>query len=381
MIEILRAFETAKPKKSVFGNFRIEGDLLLYQSTASENLPARWTDATSLKEARKEIGAKIRELDGKLIEAESGREVLLETLTIDCRPGDYRIQGFEHNLIAVKVEHNGQKVMLGNSDLLDLVGRRVAYGNDQRNERETEIQVYMRNSGYLMLPMNQLFSRLNREISGISILEIGPSMQFESTARVGVGWRGGKEFKTQTDCRAVLFQAKGKTYLADVDRRESRHGRYFAFLNEVSGCESIADAYESMIPAEAKGKDAKRIGSLFLVPSETPRMPELTLEERLIILAEKTYGLSKQDVNYVVGPYVSGSVSPDSEKLSTDLLKKVPRRGDVGGYSVETVLVIDGETFCKGKVEGKDRAGMQLSSWFRAYIGGGKKVGKGQNHE
>ncbi len=373
-LEVLRTFQETKPKKLVFGNYRIEGNKLIYRAQTTEEC-TYCHDRKDFPAWKKLVGEKIAKLDGKLVIRETGKTVLLESLTPESKTSGLAVLFYETDLISVKfkIGETDEYIYFGNSDILTLVGRTVSYGNVSENREETEIQREMKRMEFHVFPFNSVdfsdvkFTLLERGLSTPVSDEIGRAY-YSERKRVSHDLQGD-----------VLFKLNSETFLAGVDRREIKFHRLNSFLTEISAdVSTIADAYETLKPkevvkAESEGLKVKRVGRLFLIPCDAPELPELTLEEKLCILGESsTYSLSGSDIKYLTGKDYSAT---KFEKRSLQLLKKVPRARsiDLGRkYTVETAIDLNKKTYVKGKIESTDRASTELESWHYAISFGEK---------
>ncbi len=369
--EIIREFMRNEPKKTVFGNYRIDENRLVYRATTSEKLDGSfWDSEKDFQKFKKNAGAKLRETDGKLVD-ENGKTILLESLDVNTRLVSPSIQFYEENLIALKVKVPDQiegiayYIFLGNDATLSLVGRRVAYGNVNENTDETEIQGEMKQKGFHMLENLSTFSD-DYDLSTFKLLELGKP----TTIKINEPGNYRRETRRYSfDHSALLFNVDGKTFLCDADRRETVHGKLNYFLSPVNKTvKTIDDAYQSLKPkqvveAETKGLKVRRVGTLFFIETKEPTMPKLSIEEKFSILgASVSYSLSKDVVKYIVGDVVE-----TSEKASKAALKKVPHMNKVNsgrGYTIGTYIELDGVAYATGKVESTDRASTVLDEWY-----------------
>lgn len=357
--EILSAFLAEKPDKTVFGNWRIDGNKLIYRAQSSKDAP-RWHDQKDFNKSLAEINEMIRDYDGKLVDSE-GRTVLAESLTKDTPNYRMRLVYWETNLVAQKITGaDGVVNYLGNSDILPLVGRTVAYGNVSENRYETEMQQEMRARNFVMLPMSDFASA---DFSTFKTLDTSPGLNV--TVKEGYN-------RSETTSKyfpgARLFTLENTHYLYDIDRRETRYGHYNVFLTKLpSDAGTIDAAYETLKPqvvkdAEAKGLNVKRQGRMFFIPSEAPKLREFSTEERMYILGAKAgYDLEPQIVEYLTGKNIRGDKGADA------LIKHIPRRIVMscarGSYDLATAIEIDGVTYCKGPVDSNKRAKLHLDNW------------------
>ncbi len=338
--DVYEAFIAPKPKKTVFGNYRIDADQLIYRAQTSVDAPSWTADPV---EARKKIGDLIRDYDGKLVDDE-GRAVMLEALTNESKPGILRVQYFETNLIAQKT--NG--TVICNSDTLELVGRTVSYGNVSENQDETDIQREFRYRGHMCLPLDA-FQEAN--FGTFKIVERGETVAASGKHLIGSNWK--------ISFNPVLFQLGGETYLYDIDRREHRYGKLCAFLTKLPRtCNSILDAYNAMKPeavlkAEDNGDAVKRLGKWFFVPTKAPKLPEITVDEKLKLLVSNTY-LDGESITYLTG------LEPGDKQTCEPISAKIPKTRSMGDKTKCVGLMLTGRFFCKGKVTADGHTSMEL---------------------
>ncbi len=365
--EIVTAFLSAAPKKSVFGNYRIEGNFLLYRAQSSENAP-RWHNAESFAEAKKEIGEKVKYFDARIVD-DTGATVMLEALTYKTENHGFKLQFFETNTIAVKIPgalgQSGEKdLVLVNSETLDLVGRSVAYGNENRNDRLTEIQFLLRGEGCPIIPLSRF---LDLDLSTFKVIDSAPASIIGVKEILGNSWRERKEvIANQNFSGALLFEVAGSRFLADLDRRETRQNKIMPFLAVVSA-ESIEAAYESLKPkkvleAEKNGRICPRIGNNYFIPCHAPVFEKLTDAERIELLASKTYNLGDETVRYILG-----GNSPNSDRAEA-VLVKIPRPMSVEGAKIkaQTGIKQSGVVMVIGKIDDVSPNGLtstDLESW------------------
>jgi hypothetical protein len=342
--DILREFEANSPSKTVFGNFRIEENQLVYRAQASEEIRAIWHNADQFKDEVKKIGKRIAELDGKLVD-ETGKAVLLEALTIASRRlFKCRIQYYHYNLIALKQVIGGSVVYFGNMETLPLVGRTVSYGHVSENNNETDIQKEMKRRSYTMLPLSQ----------------------FEDA-----------DFTTYKDLQkksAHLFEIEGQCYLHDMDQREVKYNRKRRFIVTLPKMvTAIDEAYQSLKPsevvdAELSGKRVERIGRAFLIETDAPDIPKLDLASVTLVLAE-TSRLDNQIIKRLTGlDLVGDSYSYFNNPDVKSILEKVPQtmQFTVGHQiEVETAITLNDVHYCTGYVHAEGREELILRKWYK----------------
>lgn len=369
--DIINAFREETPSKTAFGNFRIEGNELIYRAQTSVDAPS-WYDDKDFTEARQKIGELIKEHDGKLVS--DGKMVLLEALTKQSPSNKLKVQYFEINTVAKRVKEDSGYLFFGNYEILPLVGRTVAYGNVSENHETAPIQHAMRDAGFTMLPFSkfenadfdtyeQLDSSPGYQVSVKEERSYGSYIRQNTTASVNKYFSG-----------ALLFKLNGKTYLKDIDQRERKYGYMNAFVTELPETATTIDrAYQTLKPkevldAEAAGLKVQRQGSAFFIPVDAPILPVLTLEERLLILGAKTYALEPQEVRAL-----TGFDCEKHDKRADELLKKIPSSGDLvfgrKKNAVATAIELNDIFYCKGEVTRDRSAKLNLETWHIAVAG------------
>lgn len=362
--EILNEFSLENPKKSVFGNYRIDGDTLLYRAQTSEDAP-RWYDEKDFKTARATVGEKLKATDGKL--TSEGKTVLFEALTAKTPNHGLKIQFYEADTIAHRVKNSdGTYSFIGNDSILPLIGRTVAYGNVNENTVQTEIQRAMVGRGFLMLPLNRMD---DLDFSTFKKLDEGEESVFTTQQQLYRNYRY-HTVDVKNTIRATVFEVEGHTYLYDYDRRESKYNKLHTFATRVNlkGLpKTVAGAYEALKPqdvrtSEALGQNVKRIGSYFFIPCAEPAFPKLSQDEIYEILSVDSY-VDPEVIKYLTGKNYK------SEKRAEKLISKVPRCLSLGGTSDRLTLfkgiIIDGATYAYGSAEMDGRAKLGLDQWHR----------------
>jgi hypothetical protein len=378
--EILQNFVMDKPDKSVFGNYRIEDDKLIYRAQSSVDAPS-WYDEDGFRDAVKQLGKRIAELDGKLVD-DCQRVMMVEALTVKTNLHGAKIVYFETDLIAQKVKTDKGVVFLGNSDILPLVGRTVAYGRVTENRSETDIQRVMKSRGFVMLPMSAFVSA---DFSTYQSIEDGATLHYQEDQ---YNWRNDKgSAVARTFGGAKLFKLDGKTYLFDIDRDQVNRHHTNIFLTELpTSVGSIADAYESLKPkavldAEAKGSNVRRHGPVFFIPVDAPIIPYLTIEEKLTVLGAEATHLESQILNALIG-------KPVDKNAAQELLKKIPQKMCLGevlpeakfsrSIEIDTVIKIKDTVYCRGTVASSEGRGtIRLNEWHTPVLALGRTVKRG----
>lgn len=370
--DALQAFQTEKPRKTVFGNYRIEGDSLIYRASCSDDLGHQI--ATQGVTA---VRAKLKELNGTLVDLEG------KTVAVTAETKFYsrmRIVYHATNVIARKLRRGDSWIFLGNGSILPLVGRRVAYGNEQLNHSETDIQRSMRNCGFVMIPFS-VFAEAKLDLNTFESIERGP----EETLRVrekNPYYQSWAKPQTKQEfiivkrhfVGAALFKVGGTCFLFDVDRREVKHRIFNPFLVKLSAqVTSIKAAYASLKPkavieAEKRGVKVLRQGEWFFIPSKAPRIPKLSVRERMQILLDNTWSGDR-----ALMERIAGGLRRSMSRTPRGILLKVPRplnlsAGDNRPNTVEMGLQVGKVTYATGMVShsGREHAELQLKGWYQA---------------
>lgn len=180
------------------------------------------------------------------------------------------------NQIAAKI--NG--TVIGNSSVLPLIGRTVAYGRPRENRGETEVQRLFSGAGILMVPFS-VFAQAGLSLSEFKLDDKGPEETI--TRDFDTGKRDEKTNDPIIETRDVhftgasLFTIGTSQFLFDIDRGELKHRIFNPFLVKLkTPVETVSEAYESLKPqkvkeAEAAGKTVLRQGEWFFIPVDRNR--------------------------------------------------------------------------------------------------------------
>lgn len=370
--EILDNFKMEKPKKRVFGNYRIENNTLIYQ--------AQVTEEKSFSNSEKSLEAfnNWSKDYNKFFDSRDS-ELNIEDIKAKILKGDYvrvKGKGLEVNEIARKIVQEGNTIFLGNSSILPLIGRTVSYGHESRNNRETEIQRLMSRSGFIMIPFS-VFAQAQLDINSFKLVDRGEEENLIIN-RVESKWVDGKHQHVKIPenrhfTGASLFSVSGVHYLFDVDRREVKHKIFNPFLAKLPGKpKTIKEAYESLKPkavldAEKKGLKVLRQGEWFFIPTKAPKIRKLsTLEKMKVLAARSMWRVDELAKILKVDPK---AIQKENEKL----LPMIPRPQDLrAGNSrpnrVDLVYSEGKKVFCSGTVKhtGREHADLVLKGWFLA---------------
>lgn len=360
--QILENFLMEKPKKTVFGNYRIEGNSLIYRASVTiekEFKPkdlkgfTAWSENYHVSEEEKErVISHLKNRDWDVKAKGTGNEV---------------------NEIARKTKGG----ILGNSSILDLVGRTVAYGNETRNRDVTEIQKRMAsNKNFIMIPFS-VFDEAGLDLNNFLLVQRGK----EEVIKVKIeeyDWTNGKRSKiTKIEKRhftgASLFSVDGAFYLFDLDRREVKHKIFNPFLAKLpKEAKSIKAAYEALKPkavkeAEKNGLKVLRQGEWFFIETTAPKIETLSdIEKMTVVAGANTWSIRE------LAPILNLSVK-SLAAISRKLLAKLPRpqnlqAGNSRPNEVSRLLKQGRKVFCTGTVKhsGREHAPLKLMGWFLA---------------
>lgn len=253
-------------------------------------------------------------------------------------------QELGQNIIALRIERNGQTLFIGNSSVLPLIGRSVSFGRESLNRSVSEVQTRL--SRHIQMIPFSVFVEANLDLTKINILDRGPE---KTVTRIETKYDAKKreDVKIDVDVHftgASLFEVQGRLFLFDIDQREIKHKIFNAFLVELTTpSKTIADAYQSLKPqavidAEKAGLEVKRQGEWFFIP--------------------------------VKGEFEAVTHRP---QWGNDKGKTVPmpldlRAGQNRPNKVTMHAIVKGETLVSGRCEhsGREHATLMLKGWFKA---------------
>lgn len=270
-------------------------------------------------------------------------EELENRISRDDNSYDIRYKSLKFNIIAKRLP-NGE--FIGNSSVLPLIGRKVAYGNEKLNGKETPVQKYL--SEFVpMLPFN-VFEESMLDLESMTILERGHAQNVTRIRPNGFDRKGKEKFKEEKVhfTGASLFKVENKTFLFDIDRREIAHKIFNPFLVELTKhAETIKDAYQSLMPDEVQDAmrnklDVKRQGEWFFIPVNIKSLN-----------GKKIFGLDADPSKKVW----------QRETLKLQAGNNSPNHAQIG-FTDET------GSFVKGKIEhsGREHADLILDGWYKA---------------
>lgn len=343
MLDVINQFVSSKDK--VFGNYRIEGDTLNYRAQSSKDGPSWYGRLDEFHKAKTQIAAEIKKLDGRLMDS-NNRSILLESLT-EKSSSDVRIRYYETEIIAKKITNNTETFFIANSEILNLVGRTIAYGHVSKNRDETKIQECMRCHDFLMLP----FSKFS--ISEIMQIEI---LDRDSNNGYMTPW---------------LFKVKGKTYLIDsekfkIDNTYNKGIDYRTYIIEVDAkCASIDNAKASLKP----NAGVSYAGNLYFA-SENIKLPELTDKEKLIYFTQETN--RSFQMRHLLGE------KPSKEEILR-VNKKVPDGCELhdnfgNKFDTELSIELNGNKYISGNLKINGNQLHRFNDWVKVIQGRGTQV-------
>ena len=361
MEEITQNFLLEKPRKKVWGNFRIEDNKIVYRPTT----PLEWNGENNKYEKAKES---------------------------------------PFNLIATKTKEG---TVLGNASILPLVGRYVSYGNEQLNRNQTKIQSVMENSeDFDLIPFN-VFEEADLDIDTYKMID-GSGSETIKRERPNPDYNRHKYQEMKTNgipeniikdshfMGSKLFSVnstdreKGEVkFLFDIDRNEIEHGIFNPFIVQApengTPINTVKDAYTALIPKDVKiamesGKDVKRQGEWFFIPcDESPEEPDKVYteaEKKELALALAIQKLNKNswnnDSSYSEARELLGEEEFDRLRNmlvpTKNHIRFVLKAGKNRPNNAEFGLQKDGVSYVKGEIShsGREHKTIILNDWHIA---------------
>lgn len=350
---ILEQFMLEKPKRRVFGNYRIIDNTLVYRASRSEDA---WRLSKEGLEKRLSEGQQlvpnVRDPDG----------------TASCPS---KLVFFEQNEIARKITNNGQTTFLGNASILPLIGRKMHYGRESLNSSETKIQRLMTLKGFVMIPFN-VMEEAKLDLNSFKSIDKGPEETIAIKTRIDHPRSSELTFQIRDRhfVGAHLFEIGGTNFLFDIDRRELQHKIFNPFLVKLTKkAKTIKEAYETLKPkkvvvAERKGLKVLRQGEWFFIPCKGPKLKKLSQTDTIKALQTSRWS---GELQKLLG------LKKLSQKEEKSLLDKIPRprelrAGQNRPNKVEWCVVQNKTTFVRGKVihSGREHANLVLKGWYVA---------------
>lgn len=197
------------------------------------------------------------------------------------------VDGYNQDVICIRLIQEGKVYYLGNSSKLDFVETSIAFGNrtNRWSGRQADIQRELQDNGIPMLPF-QAFSQAGLKLVKTEILDQTGSEKV--MRQTGVNKDNSPKFSEVHFTGASLFRNETKYFLFDIDREEIKHGIFNPFIVELPKAVSTVDeAYKSLKPlrvllAEKKGIEVKRQGEWFFIRSEVQDFKPVTRSSGVI---------------------------------------------------------------------------------------------------
>lgn len=352
----VNAFLNTGTVKAKFGQYEVSGQHLVYRAMVTES-----HDLRSVERVQRLI---------ELVEAK--RVVLirpsLESLKNSLNDFDsvrVEVKALKQDVIASKLDNNGEPIILGNSSALSLIGRRANFGGVRTNRGETEIQKRL-STLIPMLPFT-VFEQAKLDFRKIKIIDKGPEEKVTRRNPFPKKDKKGDiipetEFETIHFTGASLFEIDGSQFLFDCDRRELQHKIFNPFLVKLpKHAETIVKAYEVLKPsevadAEKKNRKIVRQGEWFFVEADdltNARLSRLQVKPKRITLQA-----GPNRPNYAEGVQLYNGQPIEDQRGLRDFEEIRQARQ----------VVSESEFYVTGTVShaGREHADLKLKGWFKA---------------
>lgn len=360
---VVAAFLQGETKKRL-GNYFIEGNALVYKTTAGQRYERPyWHSDPSAAERLKHRNAL------KQIRDAAVKGVIKLTDIIDPNTIDEDTRRVEYECLVV--EYIGLRLatgdVIGNSSVLKYIGRSSVFGRVKLNRGETDIQDLM--GQYVPMIPFSVFTEAKLSMDTFTVVERGPEETIKikrvKTVKKNKVPVEVEYFEEQHFTGASLFSVGGKTYLFDLDRREIEHGIVNPFVVEIPNgkeVKTIQDAYNVLMPVEVKEavkakQNVKRQGEWFFIPVAADKAALLERQKKSVKRITLQAGPNRP--NYATGVQLhKGKAVADDQ------------RGLIETVEVEQARAIaaDSEFYVTGKVShaGREHADLNLRGWFKA---------------
>ena len=375
MQEVANSFLSEKPHKTVFGNFRIIDDnsRLVYQCQTQKEL-AGGNDIDRAK-----LVKCIRSGEYELVSPVDCSEVMAKNDGGNWQHYRVTYKVTETDVIAIKIMRKGEKpLILGNSSILPLIGRVVAYGNVTRNRTVTEIQKVLETK-VRMIPFS-VFKELNLALEKVKIVDQGTAEIIKRKVLVKQGYGDDKDtyrWESVHFVGPVVFEVEGKQMLLDLDRREVGFGIWNPFVVILnSRVSSVSEAYESLKPKAVKdalkaGLDVKRQGEWFFIPCSAPKLPKLTELEKALCLygGDRLFGAEEKALSTAFGKSWLNKMKDKARKLRDAMIKPVSlKAGDNRPNNAEQGIKQGKVVYVTGTIthSGREHHPLKLTTWHQA---------------
>ena len=386
------------------------------------------------------------------------------TLGKKTREGNFFTEHHEDGSESLKAQCFGQKmdtlavrirggIVLGNAARFHGVGGRMAWGNFHQSwQGETSYHRTIRNAGAVMIPFN-VIEQLGLTPNQVQVIVRGPEEKLRrkqgevegyrvqnrasdtSTTRILSGsYDEGKvsievisdksiaHYERLTNLEgadypkwscaiethfvgAILFRCGEKDMLFDVDREELKHDIFNPFVVALPRkCESIEDAYASLMPEQVKqaiaeGKDVKRQGEWYFIPKDYKPREDRPTPEGIVLTQppmpskELVIACAKSNLSVIPGQEIRNhwraesddqpifeaynkqvedwqfSINQQFNVLSDNEAKAGQlRQGNSRPNTVEKFVKAGEEVFVMGKVahSGREHRDLMLNEWHVA---------------
>jgi len=360
-----------------FGRYHIHGDMLLYKTAVTEGMSivgqnCGTDDKSKNKQNLENVASLVERTERNQIDLSSHslKELKEFYSKLKKAKGDISKLKWNENISEVKfrvVKANviakriNDTTYIGNSAALGLIGRTVAFGNEDLNRDESDVQ--RRLAQYIpMIPFN-VFHEASLDLNKYCLIDRGNA---ETIVRDIEHYdkKLKKNIKVPEDVHftgASLFSVDKKCYLFDVDRREVEHRVFNPFLAEIPTLvNSIAEAYEALKPsqvnkAEKQGLNVLRQGEWFFIPSD--------VKEPTKKLNADTSRWQKAGSDVLVGEY---SEDPQFNRHNSG--SYTLKAGNNRPNYVAQGFTRNGIAYVRGVVihSGREHAPLVLKTWHRA---------------
>lgn len=276
-----------------WGRYKFTGEKLVFRTLITRVIqaPNRSLSSDSTRRAQQvaenvkwaeKLLEKSRNGEVSIIDYRFNKDSFIESVSQDYS-NRLKVQYLAENEIARKIHTPKGRITLGNSAMLDLIGRKVAYGTEKNNRSETEIQRLLATK-VPMLPF-PVFEQAQMDLSTLNILEQGGAetvkrkqMRYSAKEKKRVEYLQEVHLQEVHFTGASLFSIASSVdgtrtvYLFDLDRNEIKHGIFNPFLVKMPhDVASIKEAYEALKPDEVKkalkkGLNVRRQGEWFFIP-------------------------------------------------------------------------------------------------------------------
>lgn len=264
-----------------------------------------------------------------------------------------RIRYLGQELIAQKIQTGPTLMPLGNSSVLNLVERRVAFGREVRKYGEriqSEVQRLL-SEKIPMIPF-VVFEQASLDPAKLKMIEQGEAETVKRKVRKYNEKKRDYEdvLEPMHFTGACLFSIESKFFLFDIDRREVKHGIFNPFLVELPGkASTIREAYDLLKPesvkqAESKGLKVLRQGEWFFIEEKKQKNIEMEFQ---------SFRASNKQRN-----------GRNIERFELRAGRNRPNTVKQGFQNAK------GEVYVKGIVEhsGREHAPLKLSGWHKVQV-------------